>query len=286
MDESGVKAYIELGQAAIRRGEVRLYRLWLMARACDVSGRGRLDLAELEAYTADFMSLQTLRRVLKLGAGSWWMLDTRGRVWLAGLKAVREHLNTELHAHPVYIPLEYLKRLADFGAACVAAMMAGKPRTISQAKLAELYGKSARTVSAYVKRAERRGLLTVTPQAAITNLTPGAQAHKAMADLGYFIVRVNGKPYVAKRMPNRYSSQLCTARFGAVKQYGKTSSTTMRATYRRLYYAHDSKGLTRAIASLYPGEAVFIGGAGISDDGRELWYMYERPAKGEAAERV
>jgi len=275
--DDGVKAYAELGAAALKAGESRLYRLWLVARACDATGRGWLEYGELESYAAGICSTQTLKRSLKLGDGSYWTLDARGRIWLAGLRRILERLECDLHAHPVYIPLEYLKRLGDFNAAMLAAFMAGKPRTIRQAKLAELYGRSTRTVTAYVKRAERLGLLKVTPQAALTDLPPRAAMIPALAEQGYFIVRVGGRQYTAKRMPNRYTSELCTAAFGAVKQYGASSSSTMRPTYRKLYYTNEnSKGFTKALASLHDGEAVFVPTGGVSDDGRALWRMYER----------
>jgi len=280
-----VKAYAELGAAALKAGEAKLYRLWLLARACDATGKGWLKYGELETYAANIISTQTLKRSLKLGAGVYWTLDARGRLWLAGLRTVAEHLDCRLYAHPVYIPHKYLKRLGDFNAAMLAAFMAGKSRTIRQVLLAELYGRSPRTVTAYVKHAERLGLLKVTPQAALTDLPPRAVVLPALAEQGYFIVRVGGRPYIAKRMPNRYTSELCTAAFGAVKQYGTSSSSTMRPTYRKLYYTNEnSKGFTKALASLHDGEAVFVSTGGKSDDGRELWRMYER--RDGTAERV
>lgn len=280
-----VKAYAELGAAALKAGEAKLYRIWLLARACDATGRGWLEYAELEAYAADIISTQTLKRLVKLGSGAWWYTNACGRIRLAGLRRVSERLDCRLYAHPAYIPLKYLKRLGDFNAAMLAAFMAGKSRTIRQVLLAELYGRSPRTVTAYVKRAERLGLLKVTPQAALTDLPPRAAMLPDLAAQGYFMVRIGGRPYTAKRMPNRYTSELCTAAFGAVKQYGTSSSSTMRPTYRKLYYTNEnSKGFTKALASLRDGEAVFVSTGGKSDDGRELWRMYER--RDGMAERV
>lgn len=303
-----VKAYAELGAAALKAGEAKLYRLWLLARACDATGKGWLKYGELETYAANIISTQTLKRSLKLGAGVYWTLDARGRLWLAGLRTVAEHLDCRLYAHPVYIPHKYLKRLGDFNAAMLAAFIAGTSRpkeadevndvlngkqpnalqkarrkatlgrAISRGKLADIYGRHTRTITAYVRRAERLGLLKVTPQAALTDLPPRAAMLPDLAAQGYFMVRISGRPYTAKRMPNRYTSELCTAAYGAVKQYGTSSSPTMRPTYRRLYYtSENSKGFTKALEALGQGEvkALYVATGGTSDNGYQLWHMYD-----------
>jgi hypothetical protein len=277
MGESGAKVYTELAQSAISRGEGNFYRVWLLARKCDATGRGGLSVADLQAYTTSLLSTQALKRILKQGAGEWWTIDNRKRLWLRGLRSITAHLEAELHSHPVIVPLAHFKKLGDFYTACAASMMCGKERTISQATLGRLYGRSVRTMSSYVKSARQRGLITVTPQTAITRLPADAGTYPEMAALGYHITRVDGKAYMAKRLPNRYSSPLETTPFGQVKTIRQSSSITMRE-HRRLYFTEESKSLHGALAGLNEGQQLFVitGNNEQSDDGLTLWHILER----------
>lgn len=278
-----VKAYIELGQAAITARQGNLYRLWLVVRAWDMTGRGVVSISELATLTAGMWSKQSLKRHLKSGAGVWWRLDSFGRVWLRGLDAIVEHYAIPIAAHPVYIPLDNLQSLADFSAACLASMMAGKDRTIGRSTLARLYGRGSRTISTYTKKASAAGILTSTKQAAITEQPVGLAYLPDVAAQGYFIARVKGARVLAKHLPNLYSSKLATAAYGKVKTIARKSSLIPTgATYRKLYFDINSKQLTRALHGLAQGENLYIQGAGATDDGRRLLYMYEGGLNGEA----
>lgn len=277
-----VKAYPELGQAALRAKAGNLYRLWLLARLTDTQGRGWLDIRELLTSTAGVWSAQSVKRHIKAGAGSWWTVDACGRLWLRGLEHIAAGIGENLTAHPVYLPLDTLRSLGDFSAACLASMMAGKERTIGRTTLARLYGRKVRTISNYTKRAAIRGLLAITPQAAIITTAPARAAYiPELAQQGYFITRVKGEQVLAKHLPNSYGSNLETAAYGQVARIKRQSSLlTTGASYRKLYFDPNSRQLHGAILGLELGAALYIQGAGKADDGTRLLFAYENNGAG------
>lgn len=283
-DERQAKTYVELGQAAMKAREGNLYRLWTLARACDTAGRGSVSLPALKAFTSPYFSAQTLMRTIKAGGGLWWDTSWPGMLKLRSLRIVAGRLGSPLHYHPVYIPLDYFKRIGDFSAAMMMALMAGKPRTISQTTMAGLYGRKLRTISGYVKMCKQRGLLTVQPQAMLTHLAADAGNYPELAAKGYFLTYVNGKRCMAKRIPNQYTANLDTAPFGQVKSIGQASLTTTGAHWRRLYFTEESKGLHRTMAGLAEGETLYVAGPGVTDDGIRLWRGYERQPGGPVIE--
>lgn len=277
-DERQVKVYVELGQAALQAGESAELRVWLLARACDIPGRGLIPLEALKAYTQGLFSAQTLMRAVKLGNGRWWTLS-HNMLALKGFIPVANRYELFYSRHPVYLPIGCFKRIGDFRSAMLAAMMAQHNTPISQAALSGLYGCSLRSVSSWTKRASRQGLLTIQHNAVLTDLKPDAGNHPLMAELGYYIVRVGGVPYVARRLPNSYSAErLPTAPFGKVKVAKKlnASSTTCGATFRRLYFTEPSRGYFRAVQSMIHGESVYLADTATSDDDKHLWRCCEK----------
>ena len=106
-------------------------------------------------YVLGFYDLLEQSRIQHVGTcredGAGFAADAYARI--NGLGAVCEALGVVARKKPVGVALEDLEDLGRFRAALFAAFFAGKPVTISQKRLSELFGRTPRTLYNYARRA-------------------------------------------------------------------------------------------------------------------------------------
>ena len=126
------KVHPDLGLACLRHRRDREYRLWVLARAVDATGSGRLAVAELgetlEVWRIRGASPGTVRRLLRAGEATFWTRYVSGGLWLAlrGLAATCAAMGVgKLQTAPVFVPLELCRTVAGFRGTIVASISAG-----------------------------------------------------------------------------------------------------------------------------------------------------------------
>lgn len=113
-----VKVHPILARAALNQRFDRQLRVWLLCRALDTEGSGRVSMEMLEDAAQLFkgMAPVTLKGIIRSGEGMFWR---RAEDWLylCGLKSVAESLGlTRLDRHPIMFRLPV--KLKDFRAVC------------------------------------------------------------------------------------------------------------------------------------------------------------------------
>lgn len=270
-----VKSYPEMSLEVMRRRLESQYKVWLVGRHLDRRGQGYVGLRVLRKFVSDhhLCTRKTLRRALA-GPSIFWR-SYRGGLYLAAVNKVADALEVELRECPVLLPLAAFASMHDLRSAFVASYFAGKPRTIAIDTLAELTGRTRRSVSRYL----RSGHITKTANFMRSVREPGPTLDPALAGQGYFRANVRAQTVLVKRMPNTYASDLETAPRGITrKQRSRPSSYTAtspptgetppvppagsaveapRGAPRRRYF-RKPQGAHRALLSASPLEPVYL----------------------------
>jgi hypothetical protein len=144
-----LKIYPDLAAEALRQKLDLPYRLWLLLRQEQPDGRGLLDLDDV--YRLSVGSRRQTRTWLAGGMGTFW---TRAgdRYRLNGLKVVSKIMDTPPDRNGAYIPMADVEDLGRFRAMMYATWFT-RPVTISQAKLAKIFGRKPKTLQRWAKLA-------------------------------------------------------------------------------------------------------------------------------------
>ena len=293
-----VKSYAEISLEAMKRRLEGQYRFWLLARHLDPEGGGRVMIRDLRQFLVrhNLCDRKTLHRALRHPSIFWTTYS--GVLKLVSVLKVADELGVELRRRPVLLPLAAFASMKDLRDVFVASYLSGKPRTFAIQTLAELTGRTRRSVSRYLE-SRRVGR---TPNAMTSVRRPSRYLHPDLAKQGYFHTRVKGRWILVKRMPNTYQTDLETAPRGmTVKQTRRSSFSTEqspssedeppsspeegacsgpRGMTHRLYY-RKPQAANRALQSLSPGETVYTLSSGRHDDlGFQLWRGWTIPFQG------
>jgi len=266
-DSDVVKSYPEISLEVMRRRLEPQYRVWLLARHLDRSGRGCVSIK----YLRHFVSSQRLfgLRALERAIFQDCIFFHRHRVnlWIHSMHKVARALDVELRDRPTLLPLVAFTSMLRLRQAFVASRFAHKPRTIAIATLVMLTGRSRRTVSRYLQSEH----IVKTPNAMICRRDPSLDLTPEMAQEGYFHGRVAGKTVLLKRMPNTYETDLEPAAFGRVKSQRLSPLSTPPGVFDRRYFSHP-KAAVRAMQSLPPYQTLYFRcGTHLDDMGSQLW---------------
>jgi len=228
-----LKAYPELGRLIIRSGRAREYRIWLLLRQIDATGRGWLYLDDVSLIVRDRLALSndTLRRVLAAGDGTFWTIQD-GRIWLAGLLKLSEIFECR-PGRPFLMPNEAMGKLQTFkafiyaGWICVQGTTKSKQGgiTISRARCTDSWNVSRVTLSTWERISgisKRRNIaqldLPLSP-----DLTPALDGRRFW---------IEGST-VCWQMPNTYASPLELAPRGMSRK----ARAVIDADGQRVYYS-------------------------------------------------
>jgi len=145
-----LKTYPDLSAFALKERLDLPLRLWYILRQHCPDGRGWLHLGDV--YALSVGNRRQTRAWLRKGWGVFWY--RRGdRLYLAGLGAVCETLGVGAGQGPVGVAIGDLEDLGRFRAALFATFFAHRPVTISQARLSDLFGRTARTLYTWARLA-------------------------------------------------------------------------------------------------------------------------------------
>lgn len=210
-----VRVHPRLAQAALAARSDRALRAWVVLRCLDEPGRAHLDLAEaraslhkeLRGHGGQRLSARSVRRVLAEGDGVLWNIDRRaGLLHLRSLETACQKMGLARRpGAPVLIALDDVRELPRFRAWCVAAQFSGEnavDRPISLDTLAVRCGRSRRSLHTYIRatgvvRIQRNVLHSIRRPVPLDAEARGAGWH--------YTKRRDGKPIMAKRLPNAYS---------------------------------------------------------------------------------
>lgn len=148
--EAKIKTYPDLSACCLRERLDLPLRLWYLLRQGCPDGRGWLTLDDV--YHLSCGSRRQTRAWLRKGEGLFWTRNG-GRLYLTGLEKVALALDAAPVRKPVYVALPDVESLGRFRAALFASWFADKPRTISQGRLGEIFGRTPRTLCNWAKRA-------------------------------------------------------------------------------------------------------------------------------------
>lgn len=281
-----VKGYPDVGLAVLRSGEAGAYRLWLLLRHLDQDGRGWHGEDDLRCWVLSkgLWSDRTTRRTLAEGEGVWWW-RRHGEVCYASLERVCGRLGVRLERRPVMVPLAHFGSIGAFRASVLGSLVAGRPRTISNGRLAGLAGCSRRTVISHLQR------MGVRKQAnyVATSCGPriGERLCGELSEAGYRRVVIAGRVVVARQLPNTYWADWEPASRGMGRRVLRACSTGGRdhCEHKRLFYDDAGKG-ARAIRGLLPGERLYVREDQRARDGGRLWQEYGRLGAGEPSRLI
>lgn len=295
-----IKTYPDLSVAVMRFLLEAQYRVWLLARHIDMAGRGAVSLKDLYAFVARHR-LCTRRTVERALASPSPFYHKYGRdLWVHGVLKVAKALDVRLRHVPVKIPLADFASMQTLRASFLASYLTGEPITIAIDTLADLTGRTRRTITRYLCSPH----ITKSTNVMISDRRPGPYLDPELAEQGYFRGRVKGRSCLLKRMPNTYQSDLETAPRGMARVERQrasciTAESSLReedpessppreppAPYqgapRRLYYTKP-KAASRALQSLSPRESIYVRYSGRKDAfGSLLWRGYTLLERGVA----
>lgn len=216
--EAAIVAHPTMLLAMLRQRREGAGRVWLLLRAIDREGRGRLDLSDVRRHLTDagaplrICGPRRLRQLLAQGEGLFWHRDAADRLWLAGGHRVAHALGcTRLQGAPIELPLSsLLGGIQAVRAAFYAAFHGGRDgRPISRRTLRTLSGVPDRTQLVY----DRVAHVEARPNMAIGGRYTPEQIQERAWRQGRGVFRFidkegrQGRPggqYVAWRMPNSY----------------------------------------------------------------------------------
>ena len=156
-----IKIHPDLAVAALNSRQDRLYRIWVVARALDESGCGKIKVSDIqEAIDANDLkglSPGTLRRLLCKGNSTWWIrYKHQGQWWLElrGLLSVCLSLGVEkLRRTPALFSIRDAKMLQYFRAICYTSLFPSflLSNPVSRTVLERLTKLTRRTLYTYEK---------------------------------------------------------------------------------------------------------------------------------------
>lgn len=146
-----VKTYPDLSAHCLKERLDLPLRLWYLLRQSCPCGW----LLDLEVFRLSCGNKRQTRAWLRAGEGIFWT-KAGNRLFLAGLKSVAVALGVKPRRAPVFIEMADIEDLARFRAALFASWFADageEGRVISQAALAEIFGRTDRTLRTWAKLA-------------------------------------------------------------------------------------------------------------------------------------
>jgi len=275
-----IKGYPDIGLAAYHAGEETAYRLWLLIRALDDRGCGWVEERRLrdQIQAWQLWSDRTTRRTLARWEREWWF-NRHGQICYASLERVCRRLQAAPRRRPVDVPLEHFGSIGPFRASCVGAWLAGKPRTVSNGKLAGFAGCTRRTIITHLQRIDAGSRPNYEITAAPAR--PGEALAPELAAAGYRRISMGGAVYVARQLPNTYRVPWTQGSRGMAKSVLRACSTGER-DYRRVFHGEPA-GAARAVRSLQPGESIYVRTEGsTTGDHGAIWTQYRRPHGGQS----
>ena len=252
-----VKAYPGLSQAAIRNGQARQLRLWLLLRSLDSQGKGWIEYEEAQkSFLALGLSRRSFRDTLSKGEGVWWVKN-RGRIFLRGLEKVCLRFGV-LPGRPVMVQLD--RSLSKFKAALYTSFL--NSRTISRAALRRLWGVSRTTM----RRWEEVLGVDVRPNLgyASESLGEGEGIGFLAFDpegVPYWEITLRGRRFLAWTIPNTYTySVVETVPYGLARKVAKRIRPLLggEGELRRLYF-HEAKRAGKYLRKAGPPVYVWHG---------------------------
>ena len=246
--QQSIKAYPAILSAMLKHEQAAAGRVWLLCRHLDSDGRGWIVVDDLrraltgkkkkaeggrrKAENSSFIphpssfpvfGWRRLRQILGQGKGVFWDRDEKGRLWIFGAARVAANLGVErLQNRPIQLPVTALAgTMGQVRALFYAAFHAGRPegQPISRATIAHVTGVPARTQFQYEETTGivRRRNFTVTVGWGGDSAENAAYAH-GNAVFQFIDHRGRhgkcGKRYVARQLPNSYTTTLQTCTRG------------------------------------------------------------------------
>lgn len=285
----GPKVYPEIGEVCLRERKSRCYRLWTLARALDVQGRGRVDVARIRQTVncrgQRGLAPGTVRRLLNAGNGTFWTVNyyADGRRWLDlhGLRRVCVALGVDkLRRDPVRVPWRYLKTLRAFRVALYSALFAGDKfsNPVSRAVIEKRIGYKARTQRYWQAAAGEK--MAMRQNAALTSTTYAQWEELRQMDpeamRGLFPDFLESDELsIFKRLPNSYRADLPRAARGMVRRVNqqlrsgnpvRQDQTGTRNSDRLKLYYTNQRGAQRKMQLLQGDEPFYLVQPGRGDE--------------------
>ena len=228
------KVYPELGEICMLKKRDKEYKLWTMARALDLYGRGRIDVSRIQQVASGRglrgLAPGTIRRLLNAGNGVFWTVhyysDSTRWLDLHGLRRVCVALGVDkLRRDPVYIPWRYLKTTRAFRVALYGALFAGDTfsNPVSRAVIEKRIGYKPRTQRYWQGLAGDK--MHARQNAALTSMTYAQWEElrdkdpEAVRGLFPDFLDVHSDELeILKRLPNSYAADLPRAARGMVRR--------------------------------------------------------------------
>lgn len=274
-----VVTYPQLNMASLREKRDHEYSLWLLARALDPAGSGRVDLEQLYSAAGPFVSRRLVQLRLRQGDGAFWHLRQgpggKRYLWLVGERQVSELLGA-VARHKCSIPLADLfdvsKRRAFFVQSWLAARRmyrAGnvyKPNPVSQSTLAHLAGCSRGTIYNRVKGCARQwGAIRI-------DCNPYAPIPQDLKEKGFFHSLVDGRPVVLKRAASTYFPNMVAAKRTA---RGRSLPLSRGGALVRVWFANRSGDYAGVVNRLDIGRIALTDTLQTDDMGYRLFQCWE-----------
>lgn len=245
-----IPIYTGIAQAAKKQGYISAYRAWLAMKSID-PGHGWILYKEAVKILCDILNIKKprARQLLRQFDDQWWKIQ-RDRVWLKGKTKLVDFLDIDLDGEKVLIDIENLHTLSKFNAALFGSFYAKNPKTISRARLKQIWGVSKTTQIRYEKKAQ----ITKRPTFSYTECD-SKNVHRIELrenKYGQWWEDINGdgiKELVRQR-PNQYHSDIGV--YVWHKSYSRSGDVYGDSAKRRKYFDTFPK------RRLDPGEQIFL----------------------------
>lgn len=282
-----VKTFPDLSAHCLKERLDLPLRLWYLLRQGCPDGCGWL--LDFEVFRLSCGNKRQTRAWLRQGEGVFWT-RSGNRLFLAGLKSVAVALGVKPRKVPVLIEMADIENLARFRAALFASWFADagdEGRVISQAALAEIFGRTDRTLRTWAKLA---GLDVVRNLAQAPMPKPGDDLSNypagTLETLGWgktwlddphdkpnlvWFERCGDDLVLTWRMANTYVSTLARGRKTTLQKIAARHAPDPEAAGAniKLYWRQGSDG--RAVArALQKGDVVYLEGD-TTQMGDRLW---------------
>ena len=229
--------YPSLGLAALQQSDVPCYRVWLMCRYLDDTGRGMVDVAQLKEELTSLdahlrlFSWKRLRQILYAGNGRFWHWhQENNQLWLVGVAKLAVALNvSKLVGKRVQLPVKTITAgISQFKAHLYAAWHSGRhsENPISRAVQRQLTEIPERTQRRYGRIAN----IKTTKNFAIGARVSPKKLEQAAWQRGNAIFEFidqkgkfgveNGR-FLAWQLPNQYEGPHQQAQFGRQRKINK-----------------------------------------------------------------
>lgn len=235
LDGDVIKHYPSLGVAALNATDGPIYRVWLLCRHLDKSGRGWLEVKQVrDALTKKKAKLKIcgwrrLRQILTEGEGLYWERNN-GRLWLYGVTAVcRAYELVRLNGRPVSLPVTaVVSKIGEFQAHLYGAWHSGRrtENPISRAKQRELLHIPERTQRHYCRVAQIQRIVNYaiggqyTPETQREGAWEHGNATFPFKDKRGYQGKKN-QEYIAWQLPSSHKARHSTAPKGRLKKINR-----------------------------------------------------------------